>query len=48
MIVPFIIGGSSSIPQKELNYCKITDMVPSLLDLLGLKADKSVGGKSVI
>ena len=48
MIVPFIIGGSSNIPQQELRYCKITDMVPTLLSLLGLKSDHSVIGKSVI
>ncbi len=48
MVVPFIIGGSSNIPQKELSYCKTTDMVPSLLELLGVKSDKSVVGKSVI
>ena len=47
MIVPFIIGGSPQIPQKELSYCKTTDMVPSLLELLGIKPDNSVIGKSV-
>jgi arylsulfatase A-like enzyme len=48
MIVPFIIGGSPEIPQKELSYCKTTDMVPSLLNLLGITPDKSVVGKSII
>jgi hypothetical protein len=48
MVVPFIIGGSSNIPQKELSYCKTTDMVPSLLELLGLNPDKSVIGKSIL
>ncbi len=48
MIVPFIIGGSPEIPQMELPYCKTTDMVPSLLDLLGIKPHSSVVGKSII
>jgi len=48
MIVPFIIGGSPELPTKELAYCKTTDMVPSLLSLLGQKPHKSVVGKSVI
>jgi arylsulfatase A-like enzyme len=48
MIVPFIIGGSPDLPTKELKYCKNTDMVPSLLSLLGKKPHESVVGKSVI
>ncbi|MHA1877827.1 MAG: alkaline phosphatase family protein [Promethearchaeota archaeon] len=48
MIVPFIIGGTLDIPSKELSYCKTTDMVPSLLSLLGKKPHFSVVGKSVI
>ena len=48
MIVPFIIGGSPEIPIKELAYCKTTDMVPTLLHLLGETPDKSVVGKSII
>ena len=47
MIVPFIIGGSPELPQKELKYCKTTDMVPTLLELLGVKPHSSVIGKSV-
>ncbi len=47
MTVPFIIGGSPSIPSTELSYCKTTDMVPTLLDLLGEKPHFSVVGKSV-
>ncbi|MFX1311999.1 MAG: alkaline phosphatase family protein, partial [Promethearchaeota archaeon] len=46
MIVPFIIGGSPEIPQMELSYCKTTDMVPTLLNLLGFKPHSSVIGKS--
>ncbi|MFX0148506.1 MAG: alkaline phosphatase family protein [Candidatus Hodarchaeota archaeon] len=48
MVVPFIIGGSSNIPSLNLPYCKTTDMVPTLLDLLGIKPDKSVVGESVL
>jgi arylsulfatase A-like enzyme len=48
MIVPFIIGGSPKIPQMELTYCKTTDMVPTLLNLLGIKPHSSVIGKSVL
>jgi hypothetical protein len=47
MTVPFIIGGSPSIPKLDLSYCKTTDMVPSLLELLGEKPHFSVVGKSV-
>jgi arylsulfatase A-like enzyme len=48
MIVPFIIGGSPEIPRKVLDYCKTTDMVPTLLHLLGKDPDKSVVGKSIL
>jgi len=48
MIVPFIIGGSPEIPQVELEYCKTTDMVPTLLELLGIKPHSSVIGKSIL
>jgi hypothetical protein len=48
MTVPFIIGGSPNIPILELSYCKTTDMVPTLLYLLGEKPHFSVVGKSVI
>jgi len=48
MIVPFIIGGSPDIPSMELSYCKTTDMVPTLLDLLGIRPHSSVVGKSVL
>jgi len=47
MTVPFIIGGSSNIPSMEIPYCKTTDMVPTLLDLLGIKAHKSVVGITI-
>ena len=48
MIVPFIIGGSPEIPQMELKYCKTTDMVPTLLNLLEIKPHSSVIGKSIL
>ncbi|MFX0041488.1 MAG: alkaline phosphatase family protein [Candidatus Hodarchaeota archaeon] len=48
MTVPLIIGGSPRIPKLELNYCKTTDIVPTLLGLLGSKPDQSVIGKSVL
>ena len=48
MLVPLIIGGSLEIPKLELDYCKTTDIVPTLLELLGFKPDKSVVGKSVL
>ncbi|MBY9011744.1 MAG: alkaline phosphatase family protein [Candidatus Lokiarchaeota archaeon] len=47
MTVPFIIGGSSNIPKLDLLYCKTTDMVPTLLNLIGEKPHYSVVGKSV-
>ena len=48
MLVPLIIGGALEIPKKELAYCKTTDIVPTLLDLLGKKPHSSVTGKSVL
>lgn len=48
MVVPFLIGGSQNIPDIELKYCKTTDMVPTLLEFLGIKPDSSVVGKSVL
>ena len=48
MVVPFIIGGSSEIPYMELPYCKTTDMVPTLLNLLGITPHSSVVGRSIL
>ncbi len=48
MNVPLIIGGSLEIPSKELTYCKITDIVPTLLKLLGKNPHKSVVGSSLV
>jgi len=47
MLVPLIIGGSAEIPKLELSYCKTTDIVPTLLNLLGEKPHSSVIGESV-
>ena len=47
MTVPMIIGGSQNIPQTELTYCKTTDIVPTLLNLLGIKPHKNVVGKDL-
>ncbi len=47
-IVPLIISGSEDIPQMEIPFCKITDIVPTILELLGKKPHKSVVGKSII
>ena len=47
-IVPLIIGGSPEIPQKEVLFCKTTDIVPSLLKCIGKKPHESVVGRSLI
>ncbi len=48
MTVPLIIGGSPEIPKLKLDYCKTTDAVPTLLDLLGITPHKSVVGRSLL
>jgi arylsulfatase A-like enzyme len=48
MFVPLIMGGSQKIPKLELEYCKTTDITPTLLDLLGIKPDPNVIGTSLI
>ncbi len=47
-IVPLIISGSSEIPLKEIKHCKTTDIVPTLLKMLGKNPHRSVIGKSLI
>ncbi|TFG07202.1 MAG: hypothetical protein EU539_05615 [Promethearchaeota archaeon] len=47
-VVPLIIGGSSLLPSKEIKYCKITDIVPTLLKTIGKKPHESVVGNSMI
>ena len=48
MNVPLIIGGSSEIPHKHVQYCKITDIVPTLLSLIGKRPHKSVVGRKLL
>ena len=48
MKVPLIIGGSSEIPHKEVSFCKVTDIVPTLMSLIGKKHHKSVAGINII
>ena len=47
-VVPLIIGGSEDIPKKEISHCKITDIVPTLVKILGKKPHTSVVGESLI
>jgi len=46
--VPLIVGGSEDIPVREISHCKITDIVPTLLKMLGIKPHPSVIGESLI
>ncbi|MHA2283228.1 MAG: alkaline phosphatase family protein [Promethearchaeota archaeon] len=48
MNVPLIIGGSSDIPRNQVSYCKTTDIVPTLLTMLGKTPHISVVGQSLI
>jgi len=48
MAVPLIIGGSLEIPQKKVKVCKITDIVPTLVKLLGKRPHESVIGESLL
>ncbi len=48
MFVPLIIGSSPEIPKFEVECCKTTDIVPTLLDLLGLSPSPSVIGNSLL
>lgn len=47
MYVPLIIGGSEIVPVKKLEYCKTTDIVPTLLYYLGKKPHESVVGRNL-
>jgi hypothetical protein len=46
-VVPLIIGGSDDVPQKEVLFCNITDIVPTLLKTIKKKPHFSVTGKSL-
>ncbi|MFX1375738.1 MAG: alkaline phosphatase family protein [Promethearchaeota archaeon] len=48
MNVPLIIGGSLDVPFKHIPYCKITDIVPTLVKMLGKTPHKSVVGQSLL
>jgi len=49
MYVPLIIGGGVGIiTPKKLKYCKTTDIVPTLVKLLGKEPHPSVRGRSLI
>ncbi|MFW9828503.1 MAG: alkaline phosphatase family protein [Candidatus Thorarchaeota archaeon] len=48
MAVPLILGGSLEIPHKEIAFCKITDIVPTLLKILGKPPHKSVIGDNLL
>ena len=47
-VVPLLIGGTQEVPHMEIPFCKITDIVPTLLAMLGKKPHISVIGKSLI
>lgn len=47
MNVPLILGGAPVIPHETLSYCKTTDIVPTLLALLGKRPHASVVGKNL-
>jgi hypothetical protein len=47
-VVPLLIGGTQELPRKEIPFCKITDIVPTLLAMLGRKPHSSVIGKSLV
>jgi hypothetical protein len=48
MNVPLIIGGSSEIPAERVSFCKTTDIVPTLLNMLGKTPHKSVVGQNLV
>jgi hypothetical protein len=49
MYVPLVIGGGHGIlTPKTLEYCKTTDIVPTLEKLLGKTPHESVKGKSLL
>ena len=48
MSVPLIIGGSLDVPHKKVKVCKITDIVPTLVNLMGKTSHNSVVGESLL
>jgi hypothetical protein len=47
-IIPLIISGTNEIPRRSVEFCKITDIVPTLLYMMHQKIDKSVIGNNLI
>ncbi len=47
-VVPLVIGGADEVPSSHLKYCKITDIVPTLLKFIGKTPHKSVVGKCLL
>ena len=49
MCTPLIMGGGSGIlTPNEVEYCKSTDIVPTILALLGKTPHKSVVGRNIL
>ena len=49
MYVPLVIGGGKGIiTPKVLRYCKTTDIIPTLVSVLGKKPHPSVRGKNLL
>jgi hypothetical protein len=47
-IVPLIIGGSPEIPYREIECCRIVDIVPTLMKCIKKNIHQSVIGESLI
>lgn len=47
-VVPLIIGGTEELPVREISRCKITDIVPTLVKMLGKKPHPSVVGETLL
>jgi hypothetical protein len=47
-VVPLIIGGTEELPVREIPHCKITDIVPTLIKMVGKKPHPSVVGEALI
>ncbi|MFX1236451.1 MAG: alkaline phosphatase family protein [Promethearchaeota archaeon] len=46
-VVPLIVSGSEEIPIKLVPFCKTTDIVPSLVHMLGKRCHDSVVGNNL-
>jgi hypothetical protein len=47
-VVPLILSGTKNLPIKEITYSKTTDIVPTLIKMLGLRTHESIVGKSLV